>query len=106
MEKLFSKKPQNKPKNNNLGKRNPGAPQKGKGGNKGPKKARGKGRKGKGGRRLRPEEKLKSSQFRLLNEFLYTNDSKTSQEYFKKRQNDFEIVQKATQAKFKKFCCF
>lgn len=40
----------------------------------------------------RPDVKLKSSQFRLLNEFLYTNDSKTSQQYFEKRADDFKTV--------------
>ena len=53
-------------------------------------KNKGKGKKKR--RKLRPEEKLKASQFRLLNEFLYTNSSKTSQEYFQKRQADFKVV--------------
>ncbi len=43
-------------------------------------------------KKLRPEERLKSSQFRLLNEFLYTNSSKIAVEYFQKRKDDFNVV--------------
>lgn len=43
-------------------------------------------------KKIKPEEKLKSSQFRLLNEFLYTNDSSVSRDYFSKRKEDFKTV--------------
>lgn len=49
-------------------------------------------RKQKKRKRIKPEEKLKSSQFRLLNEFLYTNSSSTSLDYFSKRKEDFKTV--------------
>ena len=40
-------------------------------------------------------EDLKSSQFRLLNEYLYTNSSAASKEYFDSRRAEFEVVSPA-----------
>ena len=44
------------------------------------------------GKRWKPEQRLKASQFRMLNEFLYTHDSSAAVEYFKNRKEDFTIV--------------
>ena len=42
-------------------------------------------------KRLKPEERLKSSQFRLLNQFLYENPSEAAVDLFSKRKEDFEV---------------
>lgn len=83
MEKLFTKSKKDSDKettNSQLTKREPenegGAVQK---------------RKRKVKKRLKPEERLKSSQFRLLNQFLYENPSEAAVDLFSKRKEDFEV---------------
>jgi hypothetical protein len=38
------------------------------------------------------KNRLKSSQFRILNEYLYTKDSQSIEEYFSKNQEEFDMV--------------
>lgn len=39
------------------------------------------------------KKRLESSKFRILNEFLYTNNAEKAQKYFKESPKEFEIVE-------------